>query len=322
MRVAGNWQQLEYAEIGTNLPMTDNQSLELVDQDEFDEWAAVVAAVRRLEGRLSQTLFSLSQAIAYMIKSPVNNENNPLSSYCLLWAFKNAQDGMQLSVPVRRTVYRVFAEQILATLDPFYHQVYQLPEQHGVTPDEVLHPQSPEQPEAAEQESEGRQTRPKPRSLIETLSSYIGRKKAPDESAAVAHRVSSKTAVAHALDDMVQGDQRNLADRVEQSLGGHNSTMRRILRQVQLPLARAAIDDPAVLNDASHPAHQLLNDLDQLALFTPSSGDSVLSRGVNERLESALGTLEVAGWKGRPGRGIAAGGRAVDRAKVGLQRQS
>ena len=328
--VAGNWQQLEYADVGTNLPMTDNQSLELVDQDEFDEWAAVVATARRLEGRLSQTLFSLSQAIAYMIKSPVNNENNPLSPYCLLWAFKKAQDEMQLSVPARRTAYRVFAEQILATLDPLYHQIYQLLEQHGFTRNEKLHPLSPELPEAAEQESAGRQARPKPRSLIETLSSYIGRKKAPDESATVAHRVSSKTAVAHALDDMVQGDQRNLADRVEQSLGGHtgagggvelslesrqiidateqllrmaqqdprhNSTMRRILRQVQLPLARAAIDDPAVLNDASHPAHQLLNDLDQLALFTPSSGDSALSRGVNERLESVLGSLEVAGGK-------------------------
>lgn len=331
LQVNENWQELQYAEVNTDLSRPDNQHLELVNRDEFDEWAAVVATSRRLESRFSQTLYALSQAIAYILKSPVSNDNNPLSPYCLLWAFKKSLDPLQLSVESRRIAYRVFAEQILATLDPLYHQLYQLLEQrgYGVTEQKPspLEPVSSRQDEA---EQAGRPQRPRPRSLIERLSSYMGRKKESPAPGAMVQGIASSTAVTHALDDMLQGDQRNLADRVEQSLGGHsgagggvelslqsrqiidateqllrmaqqdprhNSTMRRILRQVQLPLARAAIDDPAVLNDASHPAHQLLNDLDQLALFTPSSGDSAHSRGVNERLESVLGSLEVAGGK-------------------------
>lgn len=329
-QVANDWQQLETADIGAALVMEENQSLELVDQDEFDEWAAVVATSRRLEGRLSQTLFMLSQAIAFMIKSPVNNENNPLSPYCLLWALKKGLDGLQLSVTVRHTAYRVFSEQVLATLDPLYHQIYGLLEEHGYTPHEK--PQAPpaEAGGPDQQEAPEAPRRPRRRSLVERLSSYFGTPDTPQGSTNAPDRISSNRAVLHALDDMVQGDQRNLADRVEQTLGGHagagggvelsyqsrqiidateqllrtaqqdprhSATMRRILRQVQLPLARAAISDPAVLNDTSHPAHQLLNDLDQLALFTPANGRAALSGGVNERLDSVLASLEMAGGK-------------------------
>lgn len=331
LQVNENWRQLQYAEVNTDLSRPDSQHLELVNRDEFDEWAAVVATSRRLESRFSQTLYALSQAIAYILKSPVSNDNNPLSPYCLLWAFKKSLDPLQLSVESRRIAYRVFAEQILATLDPLYHQLYQLLEQrgYGVTEQKPspLEPVSSRQDEA---EQAGRPQRPRPRSLIERLSSYVGRKKEPPAPGTMAQGIASSTAVTHALDDMVQGDQRNLADRVEQALGGHtgaegdvelsgqsrqiidateqllrmaqqdprhNSTMRRILRQVQLPLARAAIENPAVLNDSSHPAHKLLDDLDQLALLTPSTDDSAVSHSINARLEAVLGSLEGAGGK-------------------------
>lgn len=323
-QIAGNWRQLETVQIGADPSQAESENLELVDQQEFDEWAEVVAIARRLEGRLSQTLFMISQAIAYMIKVPVNNENNPVSPYCVLWALKKSLDGMQLGTKVRNTVYQVFAERVLANMDPTYHQIYELLEQHGFTARE----KRPKSQPPSREKMEARPFRPGPRSLIETLSSCAQRKKAPNVSPTRA--TTSNRTVLHALDDMVQGDHRNLADRIEQSLGGHagvdggvelsgesrqiidateqllrtaqqdprhNATMRRILRQVQLPLAKAAINDPTVLNDTGHPAHQLLNDLDQLALFTPTDPGSVLSKSINERLESVLGSLEVAGGK-------------------------
>jgi diguanylate cyclase (GGDEF)-like protein len=328
-QVAGNWQQLRYAETAADLAMADDKSLELVDQDEFDEWAAVVATSRRLESRLSQTLFRLSQAIAHMLKSPVSNDNNPLSPYSLLWAFKKSLDPLGLSVAARHTAYAVFAEQILATLDPLYHRVYQLLEQNGFAVDEIAVPRVRAAPVAQTEQAPEPQTRPRPRSLIESLSAFIGRPREGGRREGARH-VSSNAAVAHALEEMVQADQRNLADRVEQALGGHagaeggvelsaegrqiidateqllrmaqqdprhNSTMRRILRQIQLPLAKAAIRDPGVLNDPGHASRQLLDNLDQLALLTPSTEESALARGGEEKLQAILLSLEQAGGK-------------------------
>lgn len=325
-RIDSNWRQLETAQLAADRPLDESENLELVDQQEFDEWTVVVAISRRLEGRLSQTLFTLSQAIARMIKTPVSNENNPLSPYCLLWALKKALEGMDLSMSVRNTVYQVFSEQVLANMDPTYHQIHELLERHGFT----VHEKTPAPRPKAREQLADRPFRPGPRSLIETLSACAETKPAPARSAARPIATTSNRAVLHALDDMVQADQRNLADRVEQSLGGHagvgggvelsgesrqiidateqllrtaqqdprhNAIMRRILRQVQLPLAKAAISDPAVLNDADHPAHQLLNDLDELALFAPANAASVLSQSINKRLESVLGSLQVAGGK-------------------------
>ncbi|WP_428623717.1 DUF1631 family protein [Sedimenticola sp.] len=329
-QIGENWQQLQRSEGSETQSPREDQQLELVDQDEFDEWAAVVAASRRLEGRLSQTLFNLSQAIAHLLKSPVSNDTNPLSPYCLLWAFKKSLDPLSLSVPIRRTAYTVFAEQILTALDPLYHQIIQLLESRGYGASEPWPPQPSPSAERDTTDQAERPARPKPRSLVDKLSSYLSRDRADARAGGAAKPVSSNRAVAHALDDMVQGDRRKLADRVEQALGGHagaeggvalsaesrqiidateqllrmaqqdprhSSTMRRILRQVQLPLAKAAIDDPGVLDDASHPAHRLLNDLDQLALLTPSGDGSVSSQGVNERLESVLAELEMSGGK-------------------------
>ncbi|WP_260293688.1 DUF1631 family protein [Sedimenticola hydrogenitrophicus] len=328
-QIAGNWQQLRYTETAADLAMADDQSLELVDQDEFDEWAAVVATSRRLESRLSQTLFRLSQAIARMLKSPVSNDNNPLSPYSLLWAFKKSLDPLGLSVSVRHTAYAVFAEQILATLDPLYHQIYQLLEQHGFAVDQIAAAQVQSAPVAQTEAVPEARTRPRPRSLVQTLSAFIGRARDDGRTESASH-VTSNAAVAHALEDMVQADQRNLADRVEQALGGHagtegavevsaegrqiidateqllrmaqqdprhNSTMRRILRQIQLPLAKAAISDPAVLNDPGHASRRLLDNLDQLALLTPSTEESVLARGSEEKLQAILHSLEQAGGK-------------------------
>lgn len=328
-QVAENWSQLQSLGVGDEASPSDNQSLELVDQDEFDEWAAVMATARRLEVRLSQSLFSLSRAIAFLVKTPVSNDNNPLSPYCLLWAFNKSLDSLQLSMSAKQVAYRVFAEQMLTILEPLYHRIYQRLEQEGVVGVDRAPPPTPAREPAHTPEPQERPTRPRPRSLIETLASCLGGKRETTAPTA-GQNVSSNAAVAHALDDMVQGDQRHLADRVEQALGGHagaegalklstqsrqvieateqllrmaqqdprhTSTMRRILRQVQLPLARAAVDNAEVLNDISHPAHRLLNDLDQLALFEPGFPDTALSRDASAHLESVLTSLEAAGGK-------------------------
>ena len=323
--VGDSWQQLHTPMNAEQGGAADHQDLELVDQQEFDEWASVVALARRQESRLSHTLFELSRAFAFIVRTPVSSDNNPLAPYTLLWAFKKSLDPLQLAGATRQTAYQVFSEQILATLDPLYQQVYQQLDRQGL----LVAPARPRTSPGASDTGvpEEAQQRPRPRTLVETLSSYIGRKQPAGESDK--HRVSSNAAVTHALDNLVPGDQRGLADRVEQALSGpgaeggtelspesrqiidateqllrvaqqdprHDSTMRRILRQIQLPLAKAAIEDPSVLNDPRHASRQLLDNLDQLALLGSGDDNSLLARGQDQQLRSVLESLEAAGGR-------------------------
>lgn len=331
-QVARSWEQLQSASPDSNTPKFANQSLELVDEDEFDEWAAVVGVSRRVEGRLASTLHNLSQSIAYLVKSPVSNDSNPLSPYRLLWSFKKSLDPLSICVEARRAAYTVFAEQILTNIDRPYHQIYQSLEQQGHTAGVRRSQVANEQPnrEASTESAEVATHRPAAKTLIETLASYLGEKKRPSPDDDPSCQVSSNSAISQVLEDMVQGDQRQLADRIEQSLGGyagqsgrvqlssesrqiidatehllqmtqqdprHNVTTRKILRQVQLPLAKAAIQDPSVLNDPKHSTRELLDNLDQLALFLSANEGSALAQEENRKLESVLGSLETAGGK-------------------------
>ncbi|TVO72248.1 DUF1631 family protein [Sedimenticola selenatireducens] len=331
-QVARSWDQLQDISPAGDNSDFKNQSLELVDEDEFDEWAAVVGVSRRMEGRLASTLHKLSESIAYLAKTPVSNDNNPLSPYRLLWSFKKSLDPLSICVDARRAAYTVFAEQILAGIDQPYHQIFHTLEQQGHTVGMKQRRAIPQQPKQAAV-NKGMDVPPQrhqPKTLIETLSSFLGDRKQPAQMDESAIEISSNAAITHALEDMVQGDQRKLSDRIEQTLGGHagyagnvtlspasrqiieatehllqitqkdprhNPTTRKILRQVQLPLAKAAIEDPAVLNDPQHSSRELLDNLDQLALFMSANDGSMIAQKENEKLESVLGSLEAAGGK-------------------------
>ncbi len=331
-QVSRSWDQLQAISSVDEAPDFKNQSLELVDEDEFDEWAAVVGVSRRIEGRLASTLHKLSESIAYLVKTPVSNDNNPLSPYRLLWSFKKSLDPLSICVDAKRAAYAVFAEQILAGIDQPYHQIYHVLEQQGYTAGLKLRRAIPQQHKktAANEGMDVPSQRHQPKTLIETLSSYLGDQQRAIPRGESAVEISSDSAITHVLEDMVQGDQRQLSDRIEQSLGGyagqpggvtlsptsrqiieatehllqitqkdprHNPTTRKILRQVQLPLAKAAIEDSAVLNDPQHSSRELLDNLDQLALFMSANDGSIIAQKENEKLELVLGSLEAAGGK-------------------------
>ncbi len=327
-QVDDTWKQIGAPSSSDDSQQYGEESLELVDREAFDEWALVVAMARRQESRLSHTLFELSQAFAHLIRAPVSNESNPLSPYSLLWALKRSLEPLSLERAAREVVYRVFCEQVLAVIDPLYREIYQQLEEKRQPSVLSAEPSSENQFTPLDDNAATGLQRPKPRSLVETLSGFLERRKESNTQTS-RQKVSSNAAVVHALDHMVQGDQRNLADRVEQALSGpgaegaielsdesrqiidateqllrvaqqdprHNSTLRRILRQVQLPLAKAAINDPAVLNDPQHASKRLLDNLDQLALLTTQGDSSLLSRRLDEQLQGVLESLEMAGGR-------------------------
>ncbi len=121
--IASSWDQLKQAP-QQNTPNSDPaESMELVDQDEFNEWTAVVSVSRRIESKLSNTLHNLSQCLAYLVRRPINSDSNPLSPYQLLWNYKKALDPTGISTSAREIIYAVFGEQILSRLEPLLHQI-------------------------------------------------------------------------------------------------------------------------------------------------------------------------------------------------------
>ncbi len=315
---------------GTTKP-DDSQELALVDQNEFDEWVDIVTLARRIDSRLMGELNSLSQCITYLIRTPVNNDSNPVSPYKLIWAFKNALQPCGFEKQPQQICFQVFAEQILAQIQGLYQQMLSGLEKRGITnkasvsekpvvddtPDQPDHPPLPAR---------------KPKNLINILSGAMegGEKRNNGDTATSKHQVSSHAAISNTLDALVQGDSRHLADRIEHQLGGHaapggelrlstedrqtidateklvitiqqdprhNRETRQLLKQIQLPLAKAALDDPAILNDPNHASRQLLNEIDQLALFTSDDHTKDDTTGSGQKLQRIIASLEAAGGK-------------------------
>jgi diguanylate cyclase (GGDEF)-like protein len=91
---------------------------------------------------------------------------------------------------------------------------------------------------------------------------------------------------------------RQVIDATGQLLGAaqqdprHGEMTRKLLQQIQLPLAKAAILDPDVLNDKNQPTRQLLDDIDELALLSPTGHDGPLQAVVDE-LTAAGGNADL-----------------------------
>ncbi len=309
----------------------DSQELALIDQNEFDEWVDIVTLARRIDSRLMGELNSLSQCITYLIRTPVNNDSNPVSPYKLIWAFKNALQPCGFGKQPQQICFQVFAEQILAQIQGLYQQMLSELEKQGITnkasvSEKAVVDTTPDQPDHVPLPTR------KPKNLINILSGAMGggKKQKKGDTRSSTHQVSSHAAISNTLDSLVQGNSRHLADRIEHQLGGHaapggelhlstedrqtidateklviaiqqdprhNSETRQLLKQIQLPLAKAALDNPAILNDPNHTSRQLLNEIDQLALFTSDGRTKGDTTGSGQKLQGIIAALEAAGGK-------------------------
>jgi len=331
---------LEHLSVNLDQPLragreadSTEERLELVDQDEFDEWAAITSIARYLEGDFSSILHTLSQCFAYVLKVPVNSDSNPLSPYSLLWAFKKSTDPLNLHHEVHDIVFKVFGERVLSDMQELYSQAYDGFDKSGVIAKvgEMLKKLASRQASSKSDSAEekGSNGRRRPTTLINKLSSLFGRgADAKTKTTGESLPTPSNQAIAQALDNLPSGDNRKLLERIERSLGQqaggrgplalssedreivsateqligaaqqdprHGEVMQSLLNQIQVPLTKQALDNPASLNDAEGVPRQLLENIDQLALLTPATGGSTQIQRANAELNTILASLESAG---------------------------
>jgi len=325
------WNKILSSEEGEGPDLDDQQQLELVDQEEFDEWASVTIIARHIEGDLTHSLHFLSQCLAYILRTPVTSDNNPLSPYSLLWALKKALIPLDIHPDARKVAYTIFSEYVIGDLSLLYEQTSALFEKAGVSPDIADTFKADTQAEketVVEHESDAAvPERRKKKSLVNTLSSLFG-KGNREQPQGDASTEASVAAVAQALERMPPAGGKGLAGRIEQNLsdqtGGrgrvsipsesrqvidateqlitvaqedprHGELTQALLNQIQVPLAKAAIDNPNALNDADGLSRKVLDDIDQLALLTPATGGGMQVNNANVELQKILSSLEMAG---------------------------
>lgn len=64
--------------------------MELVAQEDFEEWVSVVSLTKNLEFEVASKLYQLKNSISYLTKTYISNERNPVSPYSLLWSLKKS----------------------------------------------------------------------------------------------------------------------------------------------------------------------------------------------------------------------------------------
>lgn len=262
------------------------RSLSLMEQGLFEDWLNLVGETARQDAAFESELRCLEQRLSRIAPAPIDAKNNPYGPLALGRAFRKAIEDLLLGNAARAVAYKTLGRALQETLGPFYRQLEELTDSlHG---DAAAHPARESRPQDAPPS-------PSP-PLVAAPARPVATK--PDLSATFAALnqlgaagktggpAGSKTGDwAQALAFASEVFQNRLQPAQVNSLQMLGAVLAQIrvdpaippglqpvLKQWQLPLLKLAIRDPQLLNDPGHPARQLLDILDQVALAADSHG--------------------------------------------------
>lgn len=132
------------------------QELALVDTGSFDDWVTTKNMISSAEARLREVQFKLEKRLTYLVRSPIDEENNPLGLSQICLTFHDALQGLGASGAARRAILESFEHAVVKGLATFYDDVNAMLSDGGILPgverdNQIL--KSPEQRQA-QQESE------------------------------------------------------------------------------------------------------------------------------------------------------------------------
>jgi diguanylate cyclase (GGDEF)-like protein len=280
--------------------------LGLVAKDAFDEWALVVGIARSAESNAFSNLFTLEKCLAYMTKASINGETDPFSPFSILESYRHALDSLELSVKAKETIYTSFRDHVLNPIDSLYVELNSFLDSQGIVKQTPVYGAKPKQKKAAAPKDTRHPKRRKRKGTVETLASLmgVGRKTTAEEEEEDQGPVASTDEVLDTLSHLPQSALRSLAERVESELLRnaapgetlqlpsaaresiavteqlvnsiqHNTSLGGEIQQfvgnLQIPLVKEVINDPALLADPNHPGRKLLEALGDLAPYLSST---------------------------------------------------
>lgn len=109
-------------------------SLSLVENTELEESLAVASMVAKTENRLQRVLFAINQRLSHISNQRVEDTNSPVGPAAVGQAFRLASGELEVELPVRLIIYKLFDRYVMGGLDQFYEELNALLVHAGVLP--------------------------------------------------------------------------------------------------------------------------------------------------------------------------------------------
>ncbi|MCG8428058.1 MAG: DUF1631 family protein [Chromatiales bacterium] len=111
---------------GTPKDTKEDGELDLVDQDEFDEWLVIIGIARKFDGKYLALVNHFEYSLSKLLNQQIHNEDGPFSPYSLLWSFKEALIPLGFTQVAKNVLFEVFHQVVLVHLTDLYDELNKL----------------------------------------------------------------------------------------------------------------------------------------------------------------------------------------------------
>ena len=281
--------------------------MELVAEEDFEEWVSVVSLTRNLEPELASKLHLLENSLSFLAKRYVNDDKNPVSPYSLIWSLKKSFINIDIPIQAKKIFFTSFHKNILKEIDSLLEEVNLYLDMKGITKQAQAqntnnqHGTREAQTQKATKHHSNFNAGTSGR-LSNTLSSIlnlVSREATPEvgdpnvttvskeeivQSLAKISTVGQRS-IAHKIEEQLSGDAsqgrtgtidintRQIIQTTEQILGSLQQDsqldpkIQELIESLKIPLVKEAINNPMLLNDSSHPGNRLLDTIGKLGPY-------------------------------------------------------
>ncbi|MGS2722927.1 DUF1631 family protein [Porticoccus sp. GXU_MW_L64] len=239
----------------------DNTSLSLVSPELLEEQALITSLRQRADSRYQGLLWPLSRQMAQVSGGSANLDGNPLAPVRFCLALRHGLDKAGVELPVKKIIYRLFDDAVLAQLEPFYQQLSDglkvvgiVPEQHFDVVKAPLHQPQPLPTSSPPLSAPQAVASPPPAvdhsgdNLLHQLTALLG------NGQVVLHESHRHTI--EVVDGVMAEFSRNSRLSAE---------VKALFSLLHMPLLKVALADPQQFQQMHHPARQLLVDMVEAA---------------------------------------------------------
>ncbi|MDM3870495.1 DUF1631 family protein [Porticoccus sp. W117] len=260
------------ANVSSESTPLENKSLSLVSPELSEEQALITSLRQRADSRYQELLWALNKQMAQISGGSAYPDGNPLAPVRFCLALRHGLDKAGVELPVKKIIYRLFDDAVLAQLEPFYQQMSDGLKVVGITAEQhfdvvkaPLHQDDPRQPPIHNSQNEFISDQPafstpepltsvppavdhSGDNLLQQLTTLLG------NGQMVLHESHRHTI--EIVDGVMAEFSRN------SRLG---TEVKALFSLLHMPLLKVALVDPEQFQQMNHPARQLLVDMVEAA---------------------------------------------------------
>lgn len=284
-----------------NSAPVQDQEIELVDQDDFNEWVVMVAAARSIESTASTSLHHIDEAFTFLTRSPIRQESNPVSPHALIRSLQKSIEHLGIEPKAKNIIFNAYRDSLTRNFKLFHDDLSSYLIESGIKKSEF----SKEIVHKAERGAVvGSDTGPSVRrkkTIVESLSSFMPISRTETKGTSQLPTASNQ-AVISSLDASPYSASESIIPQIERQLYRQSgqavalspdvraridasqqllnslqkeqqpgSRMEQFISSLGSSFIKEAVNDPTLLEKADHPGRKLLASIDSLAPYCQES---------------------------------------------------